>query len=232
MLASGRGAGCGDAAGSVVVCLAALWLPLPPVLARARRRSPLLRALRRAAAHRRREAPAAGRARRRRRLRRPLDGAWGAGEPGGDRGLRGARVRRRPLNAHAAALVLAFREEVEANGWHFRHDPDLGLSLALPLAALGPSRPRTGGRRWWSRQGTLTVLLHRFDADEARGLARRAARRQRPAGGARRCGASPTRCSPAGCSPTAGASRPLRPGRRALGDRHLAERPDEAATMA
>ena len=75
------------------------------------------------------------------------------------------------LNAHAAALVLGFLDEVSASGWDFRYLPELGVSLALPLARLGAPEPEEGGERRWSDDGRLTVLTHRFDARRGAPLA-------------------------------------------------------------
>src|SRR5919106_2207902 len=92
-----------------------------------------------------------------------LDGAWGSVSQGAIEAYAAREFADAALNIHAAALVLAFLEEAEANGWDLREDAELGISLALPLAALGPEQAEEGGRRWWSRAGSLTVLLHRFD---------------------------------------------------------------------
>jgi hypothetical protein len=95
-----------------------------------------------------------------------LDGVWGAVSQGAIDGYAGREFESPSLNLHAAALVLAFQEEVERNGWDFHHGPELGISLAMPLALLGPPETEDGGLRWWRETGQLTVLLHRFGAYE------------------------------------------------------------------
>ncbi len=94
--------------------------------------------------------------------RGPLDGAWGplsrtAIEAYAEREFGGPA-----LNAHAAALILGFVDEVGRDGWDFRYLPELGVSLALPLRKLGPPEAEEGGQRRWASDGTLTVLTHRF----------------------------------------------------------------------
>ena len=85
--------------------------------------------------------------------------------------------------------MLGFLEEVSDSGWDFSYLPDLGVSLALPLERLGPVEPEEGGERRWTDDGTLTVLTHRFDGDEAASWHARGPPGQRPARGAQdRCG--------------------------------------------
>jgi serine protease Do len=73
-----------------------------------------------------------------------------------------------PINLHAAALIMAFTEEVRTRGWDFRLLPGLGVSMALPFADLGPEATEEGGLRRWSLDGAFTILTHRFDESEAR----------------------------------------------------------------
>jgi hypothetical protein len=98
----------------------------------------------------------------------PLDGDWGPASAAALAAYAAREFGAPPLDAHAAALVLGFMDEVEASGWDFRYLPELGVSLALPLARLGGAEPEEGGERRWSEDGRLSVLFHRFDADEAR----------------------------------------------------------------
>jgi S1-C subfamily serine protease len=97
----------------------------------------------------------------------PLDGAWG-GPSAAALDAYAAREYASPaLNMHAAALVLGFLAEVQENGWDFRHLPELGVSLALPFADLGPAEAEEGGHRRWSLEGSFTVLTHRFGSYQA-----------------------------------------------------------------
>ena len=100
--------------------------------------------------------------------RGPLDGAWGPASQAAIAAYATREFEAPALNAHAAALVLAFVEEVGASGWDFRFLPDLGISLALPLDRLGPREAEEGGERRWTEDGRLTVLTHGFDAEAAR----------------------------------------------------------------
>ena len=99
--------------------------------------------------------------------RGPLDGAWGAASQAALRAYAGREFGAPAQNAHAAALVIGLVEEVTASGWDFRYLPELGISLALPFARLGAPEPEEGGERRWSEDARLSVLTHRFDAEEA-----------------------------------------------------------------
>ena len=99
--------------------------------------------------------------------RGPLDGAWGAASQAALSAYAGREFGAPAQNAHAAALVIGLVEEVTASGWDFRYLPELGISLALPFARLGPPEPEEGGERRWSEDARLSVLTHRFDAEEA-----------------------------------------------------------------
>ena len=151
--------------------------------------------------------------------RGPLDGDWGGASQAALAAYAAREFDAAALNAHAAALVLGFIDEVSASGWDFRYLPELGVSLALPLARLGDPEPEEGGERRWSDDGRLTVLTHRFDAGEARrwhGAAVKASadaaalvteRRRRPAG---HRGSAPGRAEllhPLGSRPTGAGPR-------------------------
>ncbi|WP_324565381.1 serine protease [Amaricoccus sp.] len=97
-----------------------------------------------------------------------LDGAWGAESAEALAAFAAREFDGPPLAVHVAALVLQLAEAVRADGWDFRYLPELGISLALPLARLGPPEPEEGGERRWSEDGRLTVLTHDFDAEAAR----------------------------------------------------------------
>ena len=97
----------------------------------------------------------------------PLDGDWGGASQAALEAYAAREFGGPPLNAHAAALVLGFLDEVEASGWDFRYLPDLGVSLALPLARLGPAVAEEGGARQWTDDGRLTLLTQRFDTAAA-----------------------------------------------------------------
>ncbi len=71
------------------------------------------------------------------------------------------------LNAHAAALVLGFLDEVSQRGWDFSYLPELGVSLALPLAQLTAPAPDDGGQRRWTSDGSLTILTQRLGRQQA-----------------------------------------------------------------
>ena len=114
----------------------------------------------------------------------PLDGAWGPGSEAALAAWTTREIGGAADNAAAAALVLSFLDEVSAGGWDFRLLDGYGVSLALPLDRLGPVEPEEGGERRWSRDGSLTVLTHRFDHDETRawhGAAERAGGASEPA---------------------------------------------------
>ena len=115
--------------------------------------------------------------------RGPLDGAWGPASQAAIAAYATREFEAPALNAHAAALVLAFVEEVGASGWDFRFLPDLGISLALPLDRLGPREAEEGGERRWTEDGGLTVLTH---ASTPRRHASGTARRSRRTPGRRR----------------------------------------------
>jgi hypothetical protein len=97
-----------------------------------------------------------------------LDGDWGAASQAAFATYAAREFGGAALNAHAAALVLGFLDEVGRDGWDFSYLPDLGVSLALPLARLGPPEPEDGGERRWTDDGRLTVLTHDYDTLEAR----------------------------------------------------------------
>jgi serine protease Do len=97
----------------------------------------------------------------------PLDGAWGTLSQAALEAYARREFDGEALNAHAAALVLGFLEEVSDSGWDFSYLPDLDVSLALPLELLGPVEAEAGGERRWTVDGTLTILTHRFGGDEA-----------------------------------------------------------------
>ena len=181
MLASGSGAGCGDAgcfSSSADASLAAAGL--------ARGGGPGggadLPALRRHLPDRARDASGADRAGGHRRLPGRARRRLGRAQPRALDAYAERTFQDAALNVHAAALVLAFLDEVAANGWDYRLDPELGVALALPTAALGPE-PARGGR------APLVGARRRADGADAplrrrrgRRLARRRRRRQRPAG--------------------------------------------------
>jgi S1-C subfamily serine protease len=98
----------------------------------------------------------------------PLDGVWGEGSRVALDAWAAREFGGRAENGHVAGLVRGLLEEVSRNGWDFRPLDGYGVSLALPLALLGQPEPEQGGERRWSRAGSLTVLTHRFDADEIR----------------------------------------------------------------
>lgn len=94
----------------------------------------------------------------------PLDGVWHPADaealarlaaPGGE--------TPGPTNFDAAALAVAFLDEVRARGWDFRPLDGLGVSMALPYADLGPAEDEEGDTRRWSRDGRFTVLTRRTD---------------------------------------------------------------------
>jgi S1-C subfamily serine protease len=96
-----------------------------------------------------------------------LDGAWGAGSQAALDAYAAREFGAAPLNLHAAAAVLGFLAAVQRDGWELGYQPDLGISLALPLATLGPPEDEDGGVRRWSLTGSLTVLTQRLDRAEA-----------------------------------------------------------------
>ena len=104
------------------------------------------------------------------------------------------------LNAHAAALVLGFIDEVGASGWDFRYLPDLGVSLALPLdAPRRPPRPRRAASGAGADDGRADrphpPLRRERGAPLACGARGQGQRRRR---GARRPSGAPTCWSPSG----------------------------------
>ena len=103
--------------------------------------------------------------------RGPLDGDWGAASQAAFAAYAAREFGGAALNAHAAALVLDFLDEVGRDGWDFSYLPELGVSLALPLARLGPPEPEDGGERRWTDDGRLTVLTHRLRHAGSPGLA-------------------------------------------------------------
>ena len=85
-------------------------------------------------------------------------------------------------NAAAAALVLGFLDEVAlAAGTSGRSTATASRSRCRSQL-LGPPEAEEGGERRWSRAGALTVLTHRFDADETRAWHDAAARADAGAG--------------------------------------------------
>jgi S1-C subfamily serine protease len=96
-----------------------------------------------------------------------LDGAWGAGSQAALDAYAAREFGAAPLNLHAAAAVLGFLDVVQRDGWKLGFRPELGVSLALPLATLGPPEDEDGGVRRWSLTGSLTVLTQRLDSAEA-----------------------------------------------------------------
>lgn len=67
-----------------------------------------------------------------------------------------------PREIHAAALLQALAETIEQGGWSLGFDADLGLSYALPHAALGLPEIADGATRWTTAVGDLAVMA--FDA--------------------------------------------------------------------
>jgi S1-C subfamily serine protease len=100
--------------------------------------------------------------------RGPLDGIWGPESRSALEAYARREFEATAQNAHVAALVLGFLDEVSASGWDFRYLPELGVSLALPFGLLGAPEPEEGGERRWSHDGSLTVLTQRFDHQGAR----------------------------------------------------------------
>jgi serine protease Do len=98
----------------------------------------------------------------------PLDGDWGPASQAALEAWTFRSFHADAGNLHAAALVLSFLDEVALDGWSFEALDGYGIALALPLGLLGPPEPEQGGLRRWSRHGSLTVLVNRFDADKAR----------------------------------------------------------------
>ena len=231
VLGSPRVRGCGDAAGSGFVCRAGRGRWRRRRRRRRRRRSSSLRP--RPARRRRRSgccrprspppattaarstAPGAPAARRR---STPMPRASSAA-PALNAACRGAGARLPRRGRRATAGTSATR-------------PELGVSLALPLAALGPPEPEEGGERRWSLAGSLTVLTHRFDAaagrawhdaagraDAGPAAAARAAR-GRADGHRRRAARRPRASTPARTGSTAAGQPSTSPAA-----------PDEAATL-
>jgi S1-C subfamily serine protease len=97
-----------------------------------------------------------------------LDGNWSSASAQAFGRYAAREFEDTPLNLHAAALVIGFLAEIEAQGWTVEQFPDLGISMAMPERALEPPEREDDGRRWWSRRGSLTLLTHRFAEDEAR----------------------------------------------------------------
>ncbi len=97
----------------------------------------------------------------------PLDGEWGMASQRAIEAYAEREFGAPALDAHAAALVLGFTEEVSAEGWDFRSLPELGVSIALPFARIGAAEAEEGGERRWSDDGRLTLLTHRYDAETA-----------------------------------------------------------------
>jgi serine protease Do len=95
-----------------------------------------------------------------------VDGVWGRSSQGALDSYAAREFGAAALNVHAAALVIGFLDEVEREDWDLRFRPELGVSLALPLAVLGPPEDEDGGLRRWSLTGTLTVLTQRLGHDE------------------------------------------------------------------
>jgi serine protease Do len=97
-----------------------------------------------------------------------LDGAWG---PNSQAALDAYAARAfgggGALNLHAGTVVMGFLDELERDAWDVSFQPELGLSMALPLGVLGPAESEDGGFRRWSRTGSLTVLSRRFDQADA-----------------------------------------------------------------
>ena len=122
------------------------------------------------------------------------------------------------LNAHAAALVLGFLEEVSDSGWDFSYLPDLGVSLALPLDLLGPAEAEEGGERRWTDDGTLTSSPIASSSDEAASWHAAARRGQRPAPRrSGRCGGDDLLVTERRAEGRAQVPHPLGPHRRRLG---------------
>ncbi len=97
-----------------------------------------------------------------------LDGTWGQLSQAALDSYAAREFGGSALNAHAAALVMGFLDEVDEAGWDFSYLSDIGVSLVLPLDRIGPPEPEEGGERRWTLDGTLTVLSHRFAAGEVR----------------------------------------------------------------
>ena len=91
-----------------------------------------------------------------------LDGAWGRLSQEALDAYASREFGGGTLNAHAAALVLNFLEEVGASGWEFSYLSELGVSLALPLGRMADPEPEEGGERRWTLDGSLTILTHDY----------------------------------------------------------------------
>ena len=155
------------------VCLAALCAVLVAVAA-ARAADGIFDPFDPAPAQRLRAAAAADRARRRRRLPRPRSTA--AGVPAARRRSRPGRrasSAARPRTPPPRRWSSSSSTRSTRAGWDFQPLDGYGVSLALPFRLLGPPEAEEGGERRWSRDGSLTVLTHRFDADGRPRLARR-----------------------------------------------------------
>ena len=92
-----------------------------------------------------------------------VDGLWTAEAADGLARIAGRETPGGALDFDAAALVASFLDEVAARGWEMRSLPELGLSLALPYAELGPVEEEEGDQRRWSSDGRFTLLTRRGD---------------------------------------------------------------------
>ena len=97
-----------------------------------------------------------------------VDGRWGPVSQGAIEAYAAREFGDEALNVHAASLVLGFLDEVEREAWELGYRPELGVSLALPLAVLGPPELEDGAVRRWSRTGSLTVLTRARTAPPGR----------------------------------------------------------------
>lgn len=86
------------------------------------------------------------------------------------------------VNGDAAALVLGVLEAATDAGWAIRALDGYGVSLALPPELMELPEAEEGGERWWSPDGALTLLAHRFDEAATRAWHEAAARADAGAG--------------------------------------------------
>ncbi len=97
----------------------------------------------------------------------PLDGIWDEASAAAMANYSAREFDSPVKRAHVAALMLSFLAEVDTRGWQYTYLGDHDISLALPSRLFGEVESEDQGQRWWSHDGTLTLLVHSFTPDMA-----------------------------------------------------------------
>lgn len=97
----------------------------------------------------------------------PFDRAWDTGSQSALEAYAQREFMSGVSESHISALVLSLLAEIDTRGWQMQYLPEFDVSLPIPNKILAASETEDGGKRWWSEDGSLTLLVHDFEPDMA-----------------------------------------------------------------